>query len=104
MGRLLIVHHTSSPPTQAMLEAVLAGAGHDGIYHRCPEATQRRHYGLYVHGNNDTGGAVRAVESITTGLRWRRARPPVTVVGDVGPADLEACREPGATVAAELAP
>ena len=76
----------------------------DGIYYPCLEATQRRHYGLYVHGNNDTGGAVRAVESITTGLRWRRARPPVTVVGDVGPADLEACWELGATVAAELAP
>ena len=44
------------------------------------------------------------MESITTGLRWRRARPPVTVVGDVGPADLEACWELGATVAAELAP
>src|SRR5450631_2203285 len=57
----------------------------DGIYYPCLEATQRRHYGLYVHGNNDTGGAVRAVESITTGLRWRRVRPPVTVVGDVGP-------------------
>ncbi len=99
MARLLIVHHTSSPSMQAMLEAVLAGAGH----YPCLEATQRRHYGLYVHGNNDTGGAVRAVESITTGLRWRRARPPVTVVGDVGPADLEACRELGATVAAELA-
>src|ERR1700722_6014203 len=161
MARLLIVHHTSSPSMQAMLEAVLAGGGRgrnggvlagagqddiegvevvtrpaltasavdvlgadgyllgtpanigymsgalkhffDGIYYPCLEATQRRHYGLYVHGNNDTGGAVRAVESITTGLRWRRARPPVTVVGDVGAADLEACWELGATVAAELA-
>src|SRR6202020_2517368 len=31
MARLLIVHHTSSPSMQAMLEAVLAGAGHDDI-------------------------------------------------------------------------
>ena len=31
MARLLIVHHTSSPSMQAMLEAVLAGAGTDGI-------------------------------------------------------------------------
>jgi hypothetical protein len=58
---------------------------------------------LYVHGNNDTGGAVRAVEAITTGLKWHRARPPVTVTGQVGPEDLEACWELGATVAAELA-
>ena len=74
----------------------------DGIYYPCLEATQRRHYGLYVHGNNDTGGAVRAVEAITTGLKWHRARPPVAVVGEVGPKDLEACWELGATVAAEL--
>ena len=40
----------------------------DGIYYPCLEATQRRPYGLYVHGGMDTTGAVRAVESITTGL------------------------------------
>ena len=39
----------------------------DGIYYPCLEATRRRPYGLYVHGGMDTGGAVRAVESITTG-------------------------------------
>src|SRR5580700_7352529 len=36
----------------------------DGIYYPCLEATRRRPYGLYVHGASDTGGAVRAVESI----------------------------------------
>ncbi len=45
----------------------------DGIYYPCLDATARRPYGLYVHGNNDTTGAVRAVESIATGLTWRRA-------------------------------
>ena len=43
-----------------------------------------------------------AVEAITAGLKWHRARPPVAVVGEVGPKDLEACWELGATVAAEL--
>src|SRR6202041_2890010 len=43
----------------------------DGIYYPCLEATRRRPYGLYVHGNLDTAGAVRAVESIATGLQWR---------------------------------
>ena len=47
----------------------------DGIYYPCLDATARRPYGLYVHGNNDTTGAVRAVESIATGLEWRRVRP-----------------------------
>ena len=31
MARLLIVHHTCSPATQAMLEAVTAGAGTDEV-------------------------------------------------------------------------
>ncbi len=74
----------------------------DGIYYPCLDATQRRPYGLYVHGNNDAGGAVRAVEAITTGLRWHRARPPVAVVGEVGRQDLEACWELGAVIAADL--
>ena len=53
----------------------------DGIYYPCLEATRRRPYGLYVHGASDTGGAVRAVESIATGLQWRKVRPPVVVTG-----------------------
>ena len=53
----------------------------DGIYYPCLEATRRRPYGLYVHGGMDTTGAVRAVESIATGLQWRAVRPPVTVTG-----------------------
>ena len=75
----------------------------DGIYYPCLEATRRRPFGLYVHGGLDTTGAVRAVESITTGLQWRAVRPPVVVTGAVGPGDLEACWELGALVAAEIA-
>jgi multimeric flavodoxin WrbA len=75
----------------------------DGIYYPCLEATRRRPYGLYVHGAQDTGGAVRAVESVTTGLGWRAVRPPVTVTGPPGKPDLESCWELGAVLAAELA-
>ncbi len=75
----------------------------DGIYYPCLEATQRRPYGLYVHGASDTGGAVRAVESITTGLRWRQVRPPALVTGTPSKQDLAACWELGALLAAELA-
>jgi NAD(P)H-dependent FMN reductase len=74
----------------------------DTIYYPCLAATERRPYALYVHGNNDTSGAVRAVEAIATGLKWRRARPPVSVTGPPGKADLEACWELGAMLAAEL--
>ncbi len=75
----------------------------DGIYYPCLEATSRRPYGLYVHGASDTGGAVRAVESITSGLSWRQVRPPVTVIGPPARADLQACWELGALMAAEVA-
>ena len=75
----------------------------DGIYYPCLEATRRRPYGLYVHGGMDTTGAVRAVESITTGLQWRAVRPPVCVTGPLGKQDLEACWELGALLAAEIA-
>jgi multimeric flavodoxin WrbA len=75
----------------------------DGIYYPCLTATAGRPYACYVHGNSDTGGAVAAIESIATGLKWRRARPPVCVTGEPGRAGLEACWELGAIMAAELA-
>jgi multimeric flavodoxin WrbA len=75
----------------------------DSIYYPCLEATKRRPYGLYVHGASDTGGAVRAVESIATGLGWRQVRPAVTSTGTPTKADLEACWELGALLAAEVA-
>lgn len=74
----------------------------DTVYYPILEATVGRPYALYVHGGSDTTGAVRSVESIATGLRWKRMRDPVTVVGDVDPAAREACWELGATTAASL--
>jgi len=74
----------------------------DTIYYPCLEATAGRPYGLYVHGNNDTVGAERAVETITTGLQWRRAYDPVTVVGASTRDDLDRCWDLGATLAAGL--
>ena len=61
-----------------------------------PRATVGRPFGVYVHGNNDTDGAVRAIEMITTGLRWQPAQAPVTVIGEPEPRHLDACWELGA--------
>lgn len=55
-----------------------------------------------MKGDTDVDGAVSSVQRITTGLRWRLVLPPVTVVGDAGPADLERAAELGATLAAGL--
>jgi multimeric flavodoxin WrbA len=146
---LLVVHHTTSPALQELLEAVLAGAAaegiegvevrvraaltasavdvleadgfvlgtpvnigylsgavkhfFDGIYYPTLTAKPGAPYGLYVHGNNDTTGAVQAAESIAKGLGWERVHAPVAVVGAPGQADTEACWDLGATVAATLA-
>ena len=74
----------------------------DQIYYPCLEATVRRPYGVYVHGNNDTTGAVAAIEKITTGLQWKRAQEAVLVLGEPTKQDLEACWELGAAMAAGL--
>src|SRR5512133_3241361 len=75
----------------------------DQIYYPCLDATVGRPFGVYVHGNSDTTGALRAIEVATTGLRWRGVQAPVSVVGAPTQADLEACWELGAAVAAGLA-
>ena len=56
-----------------------------------------------MHGASDTGGAVRAVESITTGLQWRPVRQPVCITGTPGKQNLEGCWELGALLAATIA-
>ena len=75
----------------------------DQVYYPCLTSTVGRPYGLYVHGNNDTAGAIKAVEVITTGLRWRAAQQPVSVIGEPGRADIDACWELGAALSAVLA-
>jgi flavorubredoxin len=64
--------------------------------------TAGRPYAAFVHGNSDTTGAVRAIESITKGMGWKRVRDPVEVVGEPTRQDLDACWELGAMVAASL--
>ena|SRR5690606_6823652 len=74
----------------------------DTIYYPCLDATVGRPYGVFVHGNDDTTGALRAVEKVVTGLRWSRAQAPVSVVGAPSREDLDACWELGAALAAGL--
>jgi multimeric flavodoxin WrbA len=75
----------------------------DQVYYPCLQAKTRAPYGLYVHGDNDTTGAVRAVESIAAGLGWAQVVKPVTATGPVGKDVTQQCYELGATVAANLA-
>ena len=75
----------------------------DQIYYPCLEATRGRPFGVYLHGGSDAGGALRALEAITTGLGWRPAQAPLVLTGEPSREGLAACRELGAAVAAALA-
>ena len=76
----------------------------DQIYYPCLDASRGRPFGLWLHGNEGTEGAEKAVTSITTGLGWVKAAEYVVVSGRPSKADLEACWNLGATVAATLIP
>lgn len=74
----------------------------DQVYYPCLDETRGRPFGYYVHGGSDVTGAVRGIESITTGLGWRRAADAVTVTGEPDKSATQACWELGATLAAGL--
>lgn len=147
-SRLLVVHHTVSPATHAVLGAALEGArdpaiegvdvvarpalvaspveameadayllacpvnlGYlagalkhffDTIYYPCLDATAGRPFLACLHAHGDATGALRALESITTGLRWRPSRPALVIAGDPTPDDLAQVREAAAVLAAGL--
>jgi NAD(P)H-dependent FMN reductase len=75
----------------------------DQIYYPCLDATRGRPFGVYLHGNNDATGALRALDTITTGLGWRASQAPLVITGDPSPGELAAARELGAAIAAGLA-
>jgi hypothetical protein len=72
----------------------------DGVYYPCLEAKVGMPYGVYVHGQNDTTGAIRSIEKATTGMKWRLAAEPVLVIGEPTTADRDAVTELGGTLAA----
>jgi multimeric flavodoxin WrbA len=72
----------------------------DGIYYPCMDATRGLPWGLAIHGNTDTTGAIRSVQKIAAALQWEQAAPVLSVVGSLQPPDVEAARDLGATLAA----
>jgi len=76
----------------------------DQSYYPLLDSSRGRPFGLWLHGNEGTEGAERAVDRITTGLGWVKAAQYVVVSGKPSKADLEACWNLGATVAAQLVP
>jgi len=74
----------------------------DCSYYQLLDSSQGRPFGVFLHGNEGTEGAERGLAAITNGLGWRRVAETVVVSGKPGKADLQACRNLGATVAAHL--
>ncbi|OBH10674.1 flavodoxin [Mycobacterium sp. E1747] len=74
----------------------------DQSYYQLLDSTRGRPFGVYLHGNEGTEGAERALDGITAGLGWERAAETVIVSGKPTKADVEACWNLGATVAATL--
>jgi multimeric flavodoxin WrbA len=72
------------------------------IYYPLLDETPGLPYALFVKASTDGDGAVRSVERIVAGMRWKLVMPPVVVVGDLRSEDLEQCQELGATIAAGL--
>ena len=74
----------------------------DTVYYPCLDATVGLPYGVYVHGGDDTAGALKAIGTIAGALRWKQVAAPLSLTGPPGPAELEAVRELAATVAVGL--
>lgn len=74
----------------------------DTVYYPCLDSTRSRPFGYYIHGNQGTEGAQKAVETITKGMSWEQAVAPVVTLGEPNKEDLSACWELGATLAASL--
>jgi multimeric flavodoxin WrbA len=76
----------------------------DVVYYPILDDTRGLPYGLYVHGNLDTAGAITAVETIARGLGWARVAAPVEVAGSPDAAARAAVAELAATLAATVMP
>ncbi|WP_264024045.1 flavodoxin family protein [Mycolicibacterium pyrenivorans] len=74
----------------------------DCAYYQLLDISRGRPFGVYLHGNEGTEGAERAIDGITAGLGWVKAAETVVVAGKPTKADVEACWNLGATVAAQL--
>ena len=74
----------------------------DCAYYQLLDTTRGRPFGVYLHGNEGTEGAERGLAAITTGRGWVQVAETVVVMGKPTKADVEACRNLGATVAAQL--
>jgi NAD(P)H-dependent FMN reductase len=68
----------------------------DVVYYPVLEVAAGKPYGVFIHGNDDTAGALRAIHSICGGMGWKQVAADVSVTGSPTKDDLAACEELGA--------
>ena len=75
----------------------------DSTFMQVKDETVGRPFSYWIRGGMDTTGAEKAMESITTGYKWRSVAEPLVFVGDVDEQRLSQAEELGGNVCAALA-
>lgn len=74
----------------------------DRCYYPCLEKNEGLPFVFYVRAGYDGTGTRRAIEGITTGMRWRLVQDPLICKGDFQATFLDQCKELGMSMAASL--
>ncbi|WP_339801879.1 flavodoxin family protein [uncultured Marinobacter sp.] len=74
----------------------------DRSYYPCLEQTQGLPFTFYIRAGHDGTGTRRAIDTITTGLRWRLVQEPLLCRGEFRDEFIDQCEQLGMTMAASL--